>query len=83
MQEDKKYIMLNVDTIKEKANLFREEIRKSQKTSEDVEMIIAIAKQQVSEAAQHVITKTRQQEKQLLGPIYTVRLCRMRQSRAV
>ena len=65
VQEDKKYIMLNVDTIKEKANLFREEIRKSQKTSEDVEMIIAIAKQQVSEAAQHVITKTRQQEKQL------------------
>ena len=66
LQEDKKYIMLNVETIKEKANLFREEIRKLEKTSEDDEMIIAIAKQQVSEAAQHVITKTRQQEKQLL-----------------
>ena len=66
VQEDKKYIMLNVDTIKEKVNLFREEIGKLEKTSEDVEMIIAIAKQDVSEAAQHVITKTRQQEKQLL-----------------
>ena len=66
VQEDKKYIMLNVDTIKEKANLFREEIGKLEKTSEDVEMIIAIAKQEVYEAAQHVITKTRQQEKQLL-----------------
>ena len=73
VQEDKKYIMLNVDTIKEKANLFREEIRKSQKTSEDVEMIIAIAKQQVSEAAQHVITKTRQQEKQLLESLEMTR----------
>ena len=29
-------------------------------------MIIAIAKQEVSEATEHVITKTRQQEKQLL-----------------
>ena len=73
VQEDKKYIMLNVDTIKEKANLFREEIRKSQKTSEDVEMIIAIAKQQVSEAAQHMITKTRQQEKQLLESLEMTR----------
>ena len=73
VQEDKKYIMLNVDTIKEKANLFREEIRKSQKTSEDVDMIIAIAKQQVSEAAQHVITKTRQQEKQLLESLEMTR----------
>ena len=50
--------MLNVDTIKEKANLFREEIRKLEKTSEDVEMIITITKQEVSEAAQHAITKT-------------------------
>ena len=65
--------MLNVDNIKEKANLFREEIRKSQKTSEDVEMIIAIAKQEVSEAAQHVIRKTRQQEKQLLESLEMTR----------
>ena len=65
--------MLNVDTIKEKANLFREEIRKLEKTSEDVEMIIAIAKQDVSEAAQHVITKTRQQEKQLLESLEMTR----------
>ena len=73
VQEDKKYIMLNVDTIKEKANLFREEIRKLEKTSEDVEMIIAIAKQEVYEAAQHVITKTRQQEKQLLESLEMTR----------
>ena len=73
VQEDKKYIMLNVDNIKEKANLFREEIRKSQKTSEDVEMIIAIAKQEVSEAAQHIIRKTRQQEKQLLESLEMTR----------
>ena len=73
VQEDKKYIMLNVDTIKEKVNLFREEIGKLEKTSEDVEMIIAIAKQDVSEAAQHVITKTRQQEKQLLESLEMTR----------
>ena len=73
VQEDRKYIMLNVDTIKEKANLFREEIGKLEKTSEDVEMIIAIAKQDVSEAAQHVITKTRQQEKQLLDSLEMTR----------
>ena len=73
VEEDKKYIMLNVDTIKEKANLFREEIRKLEKTSEDVEMIIAIAKQDVSEAAQHVITKTRSQEKQLLESLEMTR----------
>ena len=73
LQEDKKYIMLNVETIKEKANLFREEIRKLVKTSEDDEMIIAIAKQQVSEAAQYVITKTRLQEKQLLESLEMTR----------
>ena len=53
--------------------MFREEIRKLEKTSEDDEMIIAIAKQQVSEAAQHVITKTRQQEKQLLESLEMTR----------
>ena len=79
LQEDKKYIMLNVETIKEKANLFREEIRKLEKTSEDDEMIIAIAKQQVSEAAQHVITKTRLQEKQLLESLEMTRRKRIEQ----
>ena len=79
VQEDKKYIMLNVDTIKEKVNLFREEIGKLEKTSEDVEMIIAIAKQDVSEAAQHVITKTRQQEKQLLESLEMTRRKRIEQ----
>ena len=64
VQEDKKNIS-TVETIKEKADLFRAELRKLEKTSEDVEMIIAIAKQEVSEATEHVITKTRQQEKQL------------------
>ena len=73
LQEDKKYIMLKVDTIKEKANLFLEEIRKLEKTSEDVEMIIAIAKQEVSGAAQHVIKKTRRQEKQLLESLEMTR----------
>ena len=65
VQEHKKNIMLAVDTIKEKANLFRAELRKLEKTLEDVEMIIAIAKQEVSEATEHVIIKTRRQEKQL------------------
>ena len=65
VQEDKKNIS-TVETIKEKADLFRAELRKLEKTSEHVEMNIAIAKQEVSEATEHVITKTRQQEKQLL-----------------
>ena len=65
VQEDKKNIS-TVETIKEKAGLFRAELRKLEKTSEHVEMNIAIAKQEVSEATEHVITKTRQQEKQLL-----------------
>ena len=71
MEEDKKHIMSNVEIIKEKANLFRAEIRKLDKTSEDVEMIIAIAKQEVSEAAELVITKTRRREKQLLESLKT------------
>ena len=79
VQKDRKYIMLNVDTIKEKVSLFREEIGKLEKTSEDVEMIIAIAKQDVSEAAQHVITKTRQQEKQLLDSLEMTRRERIEQ----
>ena len=55
--------MSTVETIKEKADLFRAELRKLEKTSEHVEMNIAIAKQEVSEAIEHVITKARQQEK--------------------
>ena len=73
VQEGKKSIMSAVETIKEKANLFGAELRKLEETSEDVEMIIAIAKQEVSEAAEHVITKTRQQEKQLLESLEMTR----------
>ena len=73
VQEEKKNIVSTVQTIKEKANLFRAELRKLEKTSEDVEMIIAIAKQEVSEATEHVITKTRQQEKQLLESLEMTR----------
>ena len=70
VQEDKKNIMSTVETIKEKVNLFRAQL---EKTSEDVEMIIAIAKQEVSEATEDVITKTRQQEKQLLESLEITR----------
>ena len=56
VQEDKKNIS-TVETIKEKADLFRAELRKLEKTSEHVEMNIAIAKQEVSEAIEHVITR--------------------------
>ena len=73
VQEGKKSIMSAVETIKEKANLFGVELRKLEETSEDVEMIIAIAKQEVSEATEHVITKTRQQEKQLLESLEMTR----------
>ena len=77
VQEDKKNIMSTVETIKEKANLFRAELRKLEKTSEDVERIIAIAKQEVSEATEHVITKTRQQEKKLLESLEMTRRNRL------
>ena len=73
VQEEKKNIMSTVETIKEKADLFRAELKKLEKTSEDVEMIIAIAKQEVSEATERVITKTRQQEKQLLESLEMTR----------
>ena len=73
VQEGKKSIMSAVETIKEKANLFGAELRKLGETSEDVEMIIAIAKHEVSEATEHVITKTRQQEKQLLESLEMTR----------
>ena len=77
VQEEKKNILSTVQTIKEKANLFRAELRKLEKTSEDVEMIIAIAKQEVSEATAHVITKTRQQEKKLLESLEMTRRRRL------
>ncbi|PFX18439.1 Protein lin-41 [Stylophora pistillata] len=51
--------MSNVENIKEKANLFREEMRKLEKTSEDVELIMIIAKQEVSEAAEHKFEELR------------------------
>ena len=68
---------------KEKANLFRAELRKLEKTSEDVEMIIAIAKQEVSEATEHVITKTRQQEKKLLETLEMTRRKRLKRVNSV
>ena len=77
VQEEKKKILSTVETIKEKGNLFRAELRKLEKTSEDVEMIIAIAKQEVSEATEHVITKTRQQEKKLLESLEMTRRKRL------
>ena len=77
VQEDKKNIMSAVETIKEKANLFRAELNKLDKTSEDVEMIIAIAKQEMSKATEDVITKTQQQEKQLLESLEMTRRRRM------
>ena len=77
VQEDKKNIMLTVETIKERANLFRAELRKLKKTSEDVERIIAMAKQEVSDATEYVIRMTRQQEKQLLESLEMTRRRRM------
>ena len=77
VQEDKKNIMSAVETIKEKANLFRAELNKLDKTSEDVEMIIAIAKEEVSKATEDVITKTQQQEKQFLESLEMTRRRRM------
>ena len=79
VQEDKKNIMLTAETIKEKANLFRAKLRKLDKTSEDMEMNIAIAKQEVSKATERVITKTRQQEKQLLESLEMTRRKRIEQ----
>ena len=78
VQEEKKNIMSTVETIKEKADFFRAELRKLEKTSEDVEMIIAIAKQEVSEATERIITKTRQQEKQLLESLEMTRRRRIK-----
>ena len=62
--------MSTVENIREKANLFPAQL---EKTSEDVEMIIAIAKQEVSDTAEYMITKTRQPEKQLLESLEIAR----------
>ena len=70
--------MSTVQTIKEKANLFRAELRKLEKTSEDVETITAIAKREVSEATERVITRTRQQEKQLIESLEMTRRRRIK-----
>ena len=45
----------------EKANLFRAQL---EKTSKDVEMIIAIAKQEVSDTTEYVVTKTQRRDSQ-------------------
>ena len=62
--------MSTVENIKKKANLFRAQL---EKTSKDVEMIIAIAKQEVSDTTEYVVTKTRQPEKQLLESLEIAR----------
>ena len=73
VQEDQKNILSTVQAIKEKADLFRAQLKKLEKTSEDVEMTIAIVKQEVSEATERVITEMRQQEKQLLESLEITR----------
>ena len=77
MQEEKKSIMSTVETIKEKADLFRTELGKLEKASEDVVMITEIAKREVVEATERVITKTRQQEKQLIESLEMTRIRRI------
>ena len=64
--EDKTYIISGVETIKEQANMFRAVIGKFEKTCDDVEIIIMVAKQEVSQAAEHTIAKIRQEEGTLL-----------------
>ena len=77
VQEEKKSIMSTVETIKEKADLFRTELGKLEKASEDVVMITEIAKREVVEATERVITKTRQQEKQLIESLEMTRIRRI------
>ena len=62
--------MSTVEKFKEKANLFRAQLEKA---SEDVEMIITIAKQEVSDTTEYVVTKTRQPEKQPLESLEIAR----------
>ena len=75
--KEKTYIMSSVETIKEKAKMFRAVIGKFEKTCDDVEIIIAIAKQEVSQAAEHMIAKIRQQEEQLLQSLEVTRRKRL------
>ena len=75
--KEKTYIMSSVETIKEKENLFRAVIGKFEKTCDDVEIIIGIAKQEVSQAAEHMIAKIRQQEEQLLQSLEVTRRKRL------
>lgn len=72
-EENKKYVMSNVQTMKAEANLCKAEIGQFEKTFQDVETAIAIAKQEVSEAAEQVITKVREQEKQLMESLEMTR----------
>ena len=53
--------------------MFQAELRKLEKTSEDVEMITAIAKREVSVATERVIAKMQQQEKQLIESLEMTR----------
>ena len=69
--------MSTVETIKEKADLFRTELGKLEKTSEDVAIITEIAKREVVEATERVITKTQQQEKQLIEFLEMTRVRRI------
>ena len=75
--KEKTYIMSSVETIKEKANMFRAVIGKFEKTCDNVKNIIAIAKQEVSQAAEHMIAKIRQQEEQLLQSLEVTRRKRL------
>ena len=59
-------------------HLFQAELRKLEKTSEDVEMITAIAKREVSVATERVIAKMQQQEKQLIESLEMTRRRRIK-----
>ena len=75
--KEKTYSMSSVETIKERANMFRAVIGKFEKTCDDVEIIIAIAKQEVSQAAEHMIAKIRQEEGTLLQSLEVTRRKRL------
>ena len=75
--KEKTYITSSVETIKEQANMFRAVIGKFEKTCDDVEIIIAIAKQEVSQAAEQMIAKIRQEEEQLLQSLEMTRRKRL------
>ena len=75
--KEKTYIMSSVETLKEQANMFRAVIGKFEKTCDDVEIIIAIAKQEVSQAAEYMIAKIRQEEGTLLQSLEVTRRKRL------